>query len=437
MQSTNPSTPTGRPAFSAGEYLKRLRLFRPNARLYLLSLAIGGVSFGIYSLLLNFYILSLGFDEALIGGMLTISNVVTLAGAIPAGALADRLGRKPSLVWATLLSSLAVAGLVFLRTPIAFYLMSALLGIGQTLGAVTSGPFLMENSGEADRTYLFSFSAAIQMMASVLGNWLGGRMPAWLGMAEGVPATSASAYGWSLAIVVGISAVGMLPLLLLKRQRTARQAGEPTLTPFQYAKRHPALLVKLISPMLITSLGAGLLIPFMNLFFRRAYAQTDASIGTLFASGSLAMGIGLLLAPPLAERWGKIRLVVISQALSIPFLALLGFAPWFWLSAFGYLARLALMNMSGPIYQAYVMEQVGREARATVASLVSMSWSFGWAFSPTISGWLQVRYGFDPIYVGTITTYVLAIFLTWHFFWPRPTPSISGPLAGKRVSLPD
>jgi len=162
MRRTNPSTPTSRPAFSAGDYLKRLRQFQPNARLYLLSLAIGGVSFGIYSLLLNFYILSLGFDEALIGGMLTISNVVTLAGAIPAGALADRLGRKPSLVWATLLSSLAIAGLVFLRNPFAFYLMSALLGIGQTLGAVASGPFLMENSGEADRTYLFSFSAAIQ-----------------------------------------------------------------------------------------------------------------------------------------------------------------------------------------------------------------------------------------------------------------------------------
>lgn len=108
--------------------------------------------------------------------------------------------------------------------------------------------------------------------------------------------------------------------------------------------------------------------------------------------------------------------MVITQAVSVPFLALLGFSPWFSISAAAYLVRLALMNMSNPIYQAFVMEQVDEEARATVASLTSMSWNFGWAFSPTLSGWLQVNYGFPPIYIGTIITYILAIYLYWRFF---------------------
>jgi MFS family permease len=75
------------------------------------------------------------------------------------------------------------------------------------------------------------------------------------------------------------------------------------------------------------------------------------------------------------------------------------------------------MNMSWPVYDAFVMEHAEPEARATVASLVSMSWNFGWAFSPTLSGWLQVRYGFDPVFLGTISTYILAIVLYWRFFW--------------------
>jgi MFS family permease len=63
------------------------------------------------------------------------------------------------------------------------------------------------------------------------------------------------------------------------------------------------------------------------------------------------------------------------------------------------------------------MENVDQDARATVASLTSMSWNFGWAFSPTISGFLQVNYGFGPAFLGTILTYILAIIMYWSFFW--------------------
>jgi len=187
--------------------------------------------------------------------------------------------------------------------------------------------------------------------------------------------------------------------------------------PFTYFKNHPVLLGKLVLPMLVTSIGAGLIMPFMNVFFRQVHGQSDSSIGTLFAFGSLAMGIGLLIAPPLAEKYGKIQLVVITQALSIPFLALLGFSPLYWVSASAYYIRVALMNMSSPVYQTFVMEKVEPSARATVASLVSMANSFGWAFSPTISGKIQVEYGFRPAFILTIILYVISISLYWGFFW--------------------
>ena len=87
------------------------------------------------------------------------------------------------------------------------------------------------------------------------------------------------------------------------------------------------------------------------------------------------------------------------------------------MSAAAYYVRLTLMNMSNPVYQTFVMESVEPEARATVASLVSMAWNFGWAFSPTISGQLQVDFGFGPPFLGTITLYTLAITMYWAFFW--------------------
>jgi predicted MFS family arabinose efflux permease len=151
----------------------------------------------------------------------------------------------------------------------------------------------------------------------------------------------------------------------------------------------------------------------------------DPVIGSLFAWGSLWMGIGLLIAPPLAERMGKIQLVVITQGISIPFLILLVFSPVFWVGALSYYIRLALMNMSAPVYQTFVMERVEAPARATVASLESMAWNFGWAFSPTISGILQVRYGFGPPFLGTVILYIISVILYWAFFWRgQPQPQL-------------
>jgi dipeptide/tripeptide permease len=46
-----------------------------------------------------------------------------------------------------------------------------------------------------------------------------------------------------------------------------------------------------------------------------------------------------------------------------------------------------------------------------------MSNNFGWAFSPIISGWIQVQYGFGPAFVLTIILYTLSIFFYWYFFW--------------------
>ena len=169
--------------------------------------------------------------------------------------------------------------------------------------------------------------------------------------------------------------------------------------------------------MLVMSLGAGLIMPFMNVFYRQVYHQPDPVIGSMFAWGSLAMGIGLLLAPPLADRFGKIQVVVVTQALSIPFLFMMGFSPVYFFSAAAYYVRLTLMNMSGPVYQTFVMEKVDSSARATVASLVSMANNVGWAFSPQISGWIQINYGFKPAFAATIVLYMAAIYLYWRFFW--------------------
>lgn len=410
-----------------GDYRSKVRAFQPNARFFLLHITISGAAMGVFRLLFNFFVLSLGYDEALLGNLVTTSSLVALLAALPMGYAVDRLGRKPALLLATLLEAFAILFMVVFPSAGIFLAMSALSGLGQSLAAVAVAPFLMENSSVAERTYLFSISSGLQMTMASVGNWIGGYLPSWLAVSLQKSTTSPEAYGMALLIIGGVLLFSLLPLVVIQPQGAIR-AERALFAPLTYFRQQSDLLARLVAPMLLTSIGAGLIIPFMNVFYRQVYHQSDPVIGALFAWGSLWMGVGLLLAPPLAERLGKMNLVIGSQALSIPFLILMGFAPQFWLSAVAYYIRLALMNMSGPVYQAFVMERVEPSTRATVSSLVSMSWNFGWAFSPTISGWLQVRYGFAPPFIGTILLYTLSIFLYWAFFGregtsPRATAS--------------
>lgn len=384
---------------------------------------------GVFRLLFNFYVLSLGYDEALLGSLITVSNLTALLAALPMGYLADLFGRKNSLLISVSLVSISMMAMVFWPSQGMLYAMNVVSGIGQSLAAVTMAPFLMENSGENERTYLFSFSSGLQMAMASAGSWIGGYLPTWIGTARGVSAISSEAYAGTLLVVSLAVAAGLFPLSMLRTPRT-QPSEKSVFAPLSYASKNPALLGKMILPMLITSIGAGLIMPFMNVFFRQVHHQPDPVIGSLFAWGSLAMGVGLLLAPPLADRMGKIQLVVATQSLSIPFLIILGFSPLFWMSTIAYYIRLALMNMSGPVYQTYVMEHVEPSARATVASLVSMSWNFGWAFSPTISGYLQVRYGFGPSFLGTIVLYTVSTILYYAFFLRGKNRPSTAPVLG-------
>ena len=173
-------------------YASNLAAFSPNARLYLINAVIVGAALGVFRLLFNFYVLSLNYDETLIGNLTTATSLTALIAALPLGYMADIIGRKRSLVAGG--SAVVVAILVMVAFPLAwvFVAMNVLIGLGQSLSGVTMGPFLMENSGSKERVYLFSFSSGLATASAFIGNWVGGRMPSWLGAAQHVSSTSTS-----------------------------------------------------------------------------------------------------------------------------------------------------------------------------------------------------------------------------------------------------
>jgi MFS family permease len=413
-----------------GLYFAKLRLFSRNARMVLIYSGLTGLVFGVYRLLFNFYVLSLGgYDERFLGNLTSYSSLAALLAALPAVYLSDRFSQKQIMIVTGLVSTVSLVGLVVFPLRPLLITFTMIIGLSQAVRQVAVSPFLMANTNPEERQYVFSFNFGLMTLASAAGSQLGGSLPTWFGGLANVMPTSTLAYQLTIGAMGIVSLIALSPLPFITMARLAKDRVIEM--PWKKLARHGSQMFRLITPQIIIGLGAGMMMPFMNLYYRNVFGLGDATIGTIFAAAVFGMAIAQFLAPPLADRMGKINVVMLTQALSIPFLIMLGLAAWFvpggqvsvglWLgiTAVAYFLRMALMNLSGPIYETFILEQAKPEAQSLASALNGLSFQFGWVVSPSISGWFQAEYGdfgFVPVFASVSVLYATAIFTEWLFF---------------------
>jgi len=398
-------------------YWQQIQRFSPEVRLYLLVSTLQGIGGGIFQLFFNFYILSLGYREDFLGILISLPALIALALGFLAGYVSDVIGRKRTFLIGGGVSILSQVLMLVWPTYGMLLFSRVLAGIGNSLFSVASAPFLMEHSTEEQRVHLFSFNSGLSTVASFAGTTFGGALPTFFALRLGVAPTSSTAYALAMGTTTVLMFIALWPLARLPMERRLQvQRPQELLGAFA---RQKGVMTRLFLPPLLISIGAGLLIPFMNIFFRHEYGLSDAQIGALMGTGALGMGMAFLFAPLLSDRWGKARSVVITQGLSIPFLFLLGYGHHLELAILAYFVRMALMNLSTPIYQIIVMEEVDEKTRGMAASLYNMVWSFGRAISPAFSGPIQRYWGFDPLFALTIFFYAVSVVMVQVWFVPR------------------
>lgn len=425
-------------------YCRQLRSFSANARFFLSSTVITGVSFSIYMLIFNLYVVSRGYPRSFLGELQSLPNLIALFGALPAGVLVDYIGRKRAMLIANAGRTVATMGIVLAPGPGWLRLSMITFGVSQSLWMVSGAPFMMENSTEEERNALFSANFGLQTLVGFFGTLVGGYLPTLFGNLLGVDVESAVAYGATLAVTVVLSAFALFPVFLIKEQPRPADAepGAPgraarLFKPWQNM-RDPGLVARIFVPNIIISMGAAILIPYMNLFFKETFEIPDKTLGMLFAVSSVITGVATLASPVLADRWGRIRALVFTQLASIPFLLLIGFSGVFWISGIAFWVRAALMNMGNPLYSAFAMEQVSERERATVSGLMGMSWNLGWTIGPYLSGYMQEhpKIGFQPIFVITCVLYITASILEKVFFQRRDDQQRRAAML-KKMGVPD
>ncbi len=447
-------------------YFQRWRRLSRPARLYLLHVALLTASLAIVGLFFNIAILALGFSIDFLGLLNTVSFAASAIVSVPLLWLLTRIRLRLALLASAALQLASVLLFALWPAPPALLIASALIGVAAVLFEVSAPPFMMRHSTAATRDHLFSANAAIRVGLAGVGSLLAGQLPGLAARLLGVGAESAAAYQATMALAAAGVLLAMAPLLVMSVVRDPLPAAEdqhqsqeprtesrgsellvsdhpsvaedkqPTTGSGQQTKpqsaignrqsaipeswrdlaRHPAALLKLlISPALI-SVGAALLIPYLNLFFKQRFGVADQTLGLIFAALGITTGAAALAGPAISARIGKIRTVVLTQALALPFLIVLGFAPLLGVAVGAALVRAALFNMGTPLYDAFAMERADEAARPALIGLINGAYSIGYAFAPLISVRIQAAYGFGPLFVATAMLYTLAVLAKYWFF---------------------
>ncbi|MBI4338451.1 MAG: MFS transporter [Chloroflexi bacterium] len=415
----------GAPQSSPG-YWQTLRQFSRNARLFLAYSLMAELGTGIWSVLFNLYLLRSGFPITFIGTFWLVNMLFHGMAALPAGLISDRFGRRRSFFVATAISLVAQGSLLFASQPTVILVFAAVAGMGEAFHGVTGAPFMMENSEPGERPHLFSLNAAFLQVSRFSGSIAGGMLPLGMATVLGTPALAPSAARLALLAGLPMTLVALVPLAFMRERPVELVESFRELVTFRNVV-NGGVVARLTLLGLMAGAGFGLTIRFFNVFFEEAHGALDSQIGTVMAFGALAGASSVLVSPLLAQRWGKVKSILVTQALSVPFLLLMAAVPAFSAVTVLFVVRGALYSLALPLRNQLSMELVTSRERGTTAGFTHTAFDLGGGLGAGAAGLLISTGGFLPAFVmaGVL---ILVPAVLYYLFFARMEAQASGRL---------
>lgn len=172
----------------------------------------------------------------------------------------------------------------------------------------------------------------------------------------------------------------------------------------------------LIAPKISIALGAGMVIPFMNVYLSKRFNLGSAAIGSYFAALQLCMFTGIFLSPIAIRKMDRLRFIMITALLSVPFMLTMAFASSVVIVMGSFFMRGMLMNMSAPVTSLFEMERVKEQECLFASSMLIFCYNSAWTFSSQFGGRLIEQYGFRYSFIAAASLYLVAVGCYWTFF---------------------
>jgi predicted MFS family arabinose efflux permease len=368
----------------------------------------------IYFFVFNLFLIGHGFTEKTLGFLTSAMAVGSIAGTIPSGKLAKKLGLQK-----TLLVFFVLATVIFLMQSLTLshtcqLALAFLAGMTLSTWAVCLSPTVAQVTSERTRPFAFSLVFSVGIVIPALGGLAGGVLPGWLAQAA-LPIHPLEPLQMVLLASCGILAMGTWPVLNLKLARP------PVLT--KTRRTFNPFLLRFLPAIALWSMVDDSFSPFANVYFARHLQMSLPRIGLTFSLSQLAQVVAVLAAPLVFRKFGLIAGVTYMQIATSLALGSLAMAHGTTTAAFIYIGYTAF-QCSEPGMYSLLMNRVPPEERNSASALNAFVMSCSRAIAAAFAGASIARLGYPPVLWVTSAMSLAAACLFWRL--RRSPHSVAG-----------
>lgn len=408
-----------------------LRGLGPAVTSYLVATGLVGfaVDGGIYAVLLNLFLLRMGYGPAEIG-LINAAGTFTFAlASLPAGLLGARWGGR-RLMLAGLGMMLAGCALLPLADALApgwrlpwLLGFAVLIYLGLALFFVNTAPLLMRAVAPERRTQVVGLQTALISLSAFAGGLLGGLLPPLFARLSGAPLSGPAPYRYAL-IVAGVSLAGAIVAIAAARPD---EAPPPAPAP---AGPAPAAAPSLASPVLgllamialvrtLQVAGVAAVSSYTNVYLDAGLGASTALIGAIIATGRLVGAGAALTTVGLTARFGNWSVVFWSSVVSALSLLPIALVPHWGAAAASFVAVIGLSWVRYTASLVYFLELVPEGARPTTAGVLEMAAGVCFTLVTFGGGLLIARLGYSSLFLAAAALTALSAASFWLLFRGR------------------
>ena len=361
-----------------------------------------------FFLILNIYLAKKGFSDPEIANFISYRFLAVMLLAFPLGIYIKGKPLKPFFMIGGLGVPIVAIVLILLVHYGWYQYLPALFilwGVVFTLFQVCSLPYLMRNTIIENQSHAISLNYATNSFGTIFSGFIiFGAGQFMREFDEG-------------KILLGISILGFIGVYYVLKMKV--DVVESVKERLQWKSYDWVLLMKAIAPTLIIAVGAGLTIPFINLFFFHNFQIDSSGFAVIGGIASILVAILSLLVPNLKSRLGFQKGITYVQTIAVIALVALAttefFKDYWWglpLAIMCYWVRTPLMNMAAPMTSELTMNYVGAKNQEMLSAIIAAMWSGSWFFSSQIFRFLKAEgLPYAHIFYITAVLYAFGVFM--------------------------
>ncbi len=347
----------------------------------LLSLAVGGLGFGILSPIMPVYAEDvLHADASSLGFSYTLFAIAFAAAMLPAGYWADKVGRKQMIAGGLVLFGLTTLALAFITDVYQFAALRVFEGIGAAMEVPAAFALVVDLVPESKRGIAMGAEGTAQLIGALSGPAIGGFVAGQLG------------YNFTFYVAAALAVTCSLLVWQIRAPKVAKIGEKPSLLAiFGAWKRNAAqsrALKAVTSRGFVMGIVQGLWNLGLILYWKDKIGMSTTEIGAAMSIGVLMMMLGTLPFGAMSDARGRRPFILMGGALMVTGLFFNVLATNVWhvfllvaVSDFG-------AAMSNPAVGAMLADVMSKDERGRVMGAYQMIQAVGNIVGFSLLGWM-------------------------------------------------